>query len=101
MKNETIDAMGAVGSKATVAGASLTGWGWVVSNEFFGMMGVVIALSGLLMNLYYKYKSDRRTALEHAARMAERQMRIDLMRASGKPIMAPTESDYDKLEDAP
>ena len=100
MKNQTLDALSAVGSKATVAGASLTGWGWVVSNEFFGLMGVVIALCGLVMNLYYKYKSDRRVALEHAARMAERQMRLDLMRATQQPIMAPTESDYARLDEA-
>ena len=96
MKTETFEALGGAGGKATVAGAGLTGWGWIVSNEFFGLMGVVIALVGLLMQLYYKRKADVRVAKEfalraeeHAARQAERQMRIELMRATGRPIAAP------------
>lgn len=100
MKSETLDALGATSSKAFVAGATINGWGWLMSNEFYGAMGVLIALAGLAMNLYYKWASNRRVAAEHAARMAERQVRIDLMRATQKPIMPPVESDFDRLEDA-
>ena len=101
MKNDPLETMNAVSAKATVAGASLTGWGYIMSNEFAGFLGVVIAVIGLLLNTYFGAKRDRRAALEHASRMAERQMRIDLMRSTGRPIMEPVESDYAKLEDAP
>lgn len=101
MKNETLDTMNAVGAKATVAGAGLTGWGYVMSNEFAGFLGVLIALAGLLISWYFSVKRDRRAAMDHAARMAERQMRIDLMRSTGRPIMTPTESDLTSLDDAP
>lgn len=99
MKNDPLDSLNAVSAKATVAGASLTGWGYIMSNEFAGFLGVVIAAIGLLLNAYFGLMRNRRAALEHAARMAERQMRIDLMRTTQKPIMAPMESDYAKLED--
>lgn len=99
MKNDPLDSLNAVSAKATVAGASLTGWGYIMSNEFAGFLGVVIAAIGLLLNAYFGIQRNRRAALEHAARMAERQMRIDLMRSTQVPIMAPMESDYAKLED--
>lgn len=101
MKNETLDAMSAVGPKATVAGSGLIGWGYVMSNEFAGFLGVVIAVVGLLFNSYFGIMRHRRASLEHAARMAERQMRIDLMRSTQRPIMTPTESDLTSLDDAP
>ena len=99
MKNDPLDSLNAVSAKATVAGASLTGWGYIMSNEFAGFLGVVIAVIGLLLNAYFSGLRNRRAALEHAARMAERQMRIDLMRSTQVPIMAPMETDYGKLED--
>ena len=108
MKTETLDTIGAYGAKATVTGASLSGWGWVVSNEFFGLMGVAIAVVGLMVQTFYKWKSDRRVAAEYEERRQERlerkqerQVRIDLMRATGKPIAPPPdepESDLAKLE---
>ncbi len=114
MNREALETMSAAGSKATVAGASLTGWGWVVSNEFFGLMGVAIALCGLLMNVYSRRKADARAAAEDArrereyqarqaereARQAERQLRMDLMRITQRPVWPPEEpeSDLAKLE---
>ena len=96
MKRETLDVIGVAGSKATVSGAALTGWGWVTSNEFFGLMGVLIAVMGLLMQVYYKRKNDIRQAREaawrereSALRERESQMRIDLMIATGMPIKPP------------
>lgn len=100
MENETRETMSAVSAKATVAGASLTGWGYIMSNEFAGFLGVLIALVGLLLNAYFGVRRNQRAALEHASRMAERQMRIDLMRSTQRPIMAPTESDFASLDEA-
>ena len=51
MKSETVDAidvtMAAVGTKATYTGAGVTGLGWFLSNEFFGLAGILIGLAGL------------------------------------------------------
>lgn len=101
MKLETLESMASSGSKATVAGAGLTGYGWIVSNEFFGLMGVVIALAGLAMNIYYKHKADARIEREALQRMRERQMRMDLMQATRQPITPPADSDFANLEDLP
>ena len=50
MKNETIDAtMAAIGTKATYTGAGVSGLGWFLSNEFFGLAGVIIGTVGLLI----------------------------------------------------
>ena len=70
MKNDPLETMNAVSAKATVAGASLTGWGYIMSNEFAGFLGVVIAVIGLLLNTYFGAKRDRRAALEHASKLA-------------------------------
>jgi hypothetical protein len=61
MQNETIEAtLAAVGQKTTIAGASTTGFAWLLSNEGLGFLGLVVAVLGLLMNLYFKRKEDKR-----------------------------------------
>lgn len=70
MKNETIDTLGGAGSKAIVAGTSMTSWGWITSNEFFGLVGAMVAIAGLVLTWYYKRESNRRQALEHELRVA-------------------------------
>lgn len=72
MKTETtIEAtMAAVGQKTTVAGASVTGAGWVFSNEFLGLAGLLVAVAGLLVNIYFRWKEDRRQQRKHEAEMA-------------------------------
>ena len=87
MKNETIDAtMAAIGTKAAYTGAGVSGLGWFVSNEFFGLAGVIIGAVGLLITWYYKHKADKRHALENQRREEERAMRMQLMRTSGVPV---------------
>lgn len=50
--------------------------GWVASSAFFGWAGIVIAVLGLLVNLYYrrkehqlKVRDEQRKEAEHHARM--------------------------------
>ena len=73
MKNETIDAidvsMAAIGTKATYTGAGVSGLGWFLSNEFFGLAGVMIGVAGLLITWYYKHKADARLTREHDLRV--------------------------------
>ncbi|WP_398493360.1 holin [Variovorax sp.] len=79
MRNETIDALAAAGSKATATGVGMTGVGWFLSNEFFGLVGAVVAVGGLVLAWYYKREANRRQAVEHELRVARlrRGMRSD------------------------
>ena len=73
MKSETVDAidatMAAVGTKATYTGVGVSGLGWFLSNEFFGLAGILIGAAGLLITWYYKHKANKRHEREHELRM--------------------------------
>lgn len=79
MKSETLDAtLAAVGSKTAYTGASMTGVGWFLSNEFFGLAGLCIGVIGLCINWHFKTKADarerqadERDKLEYEARMRQ------------------------------
>ena len=105
MRKEAVEITSLAGAQATVVGAALNGWGWLLSNEFFGFMGVLIAVCGLLMQQHYKRKSDMRQAKESAwreresaLRERESQIRIDLMIATGMPIKPPLAPDSQPAE---
>lgn len=71
MKNEAVDlTIAAAGSKTTYIGAGVTGLGWFLSNEFFGLVGVLIGVIGLSVNIYFKWHANKRAKIEHEARMA-------------------------------
>ena len=82
MKSETVDAidvtMAAVGTKATYTGIGVSGLGWFLSNEFFGLAGIMIGLAGLMITWYYKHKADKRHTREH-------DLRIEMLRRGRKP----------------
>lgn len=63
MQRETLETTAAaLGSKATYAGSTTSIVGWLMSNEFAVVSGMMLGLVGLLINWYYKRKADRRTA---------------------------------------
>ena len=63
MPREALEATaGAVGSEATYAGLTASVLGWLITNEFAVISGIVLGLAGLTVNWYYKLKADRRTA---------------------------------------
>jgi len=64
-------AMAAFGSKVTYTGASTSLLAWVLSSQFGVLIGVLIGVSGLCVNWYYKHKQDRREEAEHKKRMAQ------------------------------
>lgn len=82
MKSETVDAidvtMAAVGTKATYTGVGVSGLGWFLSNEFFGLAGILIGTAGLLITWYYKHKADVRHTREH-------DLRVDMLRRGRRP----------------
>jgi Bacteriophage holin family, superfamily II-like len=58
-------------NKATFSGVGVTFLGWTTSSNFGMWMGIIIGVSGLLVNLYYKRKSDKRSAEAHQVYMKE------------------------------
>lgn len=77
MKNETIDALGATGTKAIATGAGLTSFGWITSNEFLGLVGATVAVAGFVITWYYKRKSDARQEVVHQLRVARLRKGLD------------------------
>lgn len=72
MSTETFEAaLAAAGSKTAYTGASMSGLGWFLSNEFFGLAGVGIGVIGIYINWHYKHKADLRDRKEYEVRMRQ------------------------------
>ena len=91
MKTETLESIGAAGYKATIAGGSVAVAGKMTATDIATYVGAAVAIIGLLITWYYKREANRRLAAEHALRQQERQIRIDLMRATGRPVRHDTD----------
>ncbi len=65
------------GNKSMVTGAGTSLAGWLASVNWLGVFGALIALAGLLINLYFQIRRDRRESAESAARIAALQDRCD------------------------
>ena len=64
MKQEAYEATAAaVASKATYGGAGGSFAGFMLSNEFVALVGLLIVLAGFLVNWHYRAAQDRRDAL--------------------------------------
>lgn len=77
MKTETIEQVGGAANKVTLAGAGISGWGWLASNEFLGLVGALVAIGGLVVTWYYKREANKRHAAEHQLRMARLRRGMD------------------------
>lgn len=74
----TIDAtLAAVGHRSAQAGGGTTVASWILSSEFGVLVGIVIGVSGLLIQWYYNRKRDKREEAEHALRMVLRKDSLD------------------------
>ena len=70
MQSETIDAaLATAGSKVTYAGGTVAVGSWFLSNQFFGLVGAIGVVVGLLISLHFQRKQDRRNQQEYEARM--------------------------------
>ncbi|MDM0088826.1 MULTISPECIES: holin [unclassified Variovorax] len=59
--NETLElSVAAAASKATYVGAGSITVGWLLSNEFALVLGMLVAIGGFLVNLYYKRRAGER-----------------------------------------
>jgi len=58
-----------VSNKTTVGGVATGIVGWLASVNWLGVSGVLIALLGLLINLYFQIRRDRRETAESKERI--------------------------------
>lgn len=68
MSNTTL---AAAGQNTTALGVGATTAAWFTSNEFLGLAGLAVAVIGLIVNIYYKHKEDKRQRVKHDAEMAQ------------------------------
>ena len=64
-------AVAASASKVMYTGGGVASTGFVLSNEVIGLVGLLIALAGFFVNLYYKRRDDKRLQAFHDAKMAQ------------------------------
>ena len=69
MNNEAINHLATLGDRTAGAGAGLGVFGWLLSSQFIGLAGLVVALIGVLISWHYKHEANRRHVAEHALRM--------------------------------
>ena len=69
MNNEAINHLATLGDRTAGAGAGMGVFGWLLSSQFIGLAGLVVALIGVLISWHYKREANRRHIEEHALRM--------------------------------
>lgn len=83
MNQEAIEAtIATAGSKATYTGSGASVVGWMMSNEFAVLVGLIVGVLGLVVNWWFKLKQDRREQSAHDLRM--REMRDAMLSSSKK-----------------
>lgn len=74
-----VEVIGAsIGNKTMLAGAGTSVLAWLASVNWVGLTGAAVAILGLLVNLYFQHRRDKREAAESAAR-------IEALRAQCRP----------------
>lgn len=69
MSQITDASIAAAASKSTYTGAGLTVTGWLLSSEAAVLVGMILGACGLVVNIMFKIKQDRREEREHQERM--------------------------------
>lgn len=75
-KQETLDqatdlAIASVASKTTYMGATTVGFGWWFTNEAAVISGIVLGTLGLLTNIFFRYRADKREREIHNLKVQE------------------------------
>lgn len=65
-------------NKTTVVGGITSALGWVTQVNWVAVTGIVVAVAGLLVNMYFQLRRDRRESAESAARIAALQEKCNL-----------------------
>ena len=58
-----------VADKLTIAGSASSVLGWLTSSEAGVVIGILIGVTGLAINWYYKHRADKRAEIVHKAAM--------------------------------
>ena len=69
MNRDNIEHITEIAECVTWTGAGTGAAGWLLSSSVIGLIGVGIALAGLLVNWYYKHREDKRREAEWQKRM--------------------------------
>lgn len=96
MKTETIEIIGDIGNKTTIAGGGIAGAGWLTASEFAAIVGAIVAVAGLMITWYYKREANRRWAAEHVLRQEAMLIRVARMRQG---LEVPDDSELGDQED--
>lgn len=82
MEKEVIDTtMTGVGGATTYTGAGTIGLGWLLSSEAAVIYGLIVGLIGIMIQLFFGLRKDRRDAAAHRAEMREHEKRMALLDA--------------------
>jgi hypothetical protein len=69
MKSETLEAVSSVASKATYGGAGTSVIGWLLSSQGSVLIGILVAVIGLIVNLVCRIREEKRRTQRHEAYM--------------------------------
>lgn len=73
-----IEAAGISAANKTMAlGAGFGATGWAAQVNWLGLIGVFVAVVGLLANLYFQHRRDKREKEMHQAKLAALKDRCD------------------------
>ena len=104
MSNTTESVGIAAGKTAVYGGAVTAAASGMTLSEMGVIVGGIVAVLGMIFGQYWAWKrnarqaaADQRDADEAAQRKAERELRMSLMRASGRPVYH-QDTDMGKLE---
>jgi hypothetical protein len=86
MKTETLETIGAAGNKLTITGGALAVAGKWTATDIAAYVGAAVAIIGLLITWYYKREANKRTARYYAMKERESELRIEMMRSTGRPV---------------
>ena len=76
-----VEVVGAsVANKGMLVGGAAGMVGWLSQVNWIGIAGVAVAVVGLMINLYFQVRRDRREAVESAARNEELRERVKALR---------------------
>lgn len=76
MKAETIETVTAVAQKTTIGGSLMALFGGITATDLAAVGGLVLAVLGFAVNLYFQWREDRRKSEEHIIRLASFDRRI-------------------------
>lgn len=66
-----------IASKTTYTAGAASFMGWLASIDILSLVGAFVAVAGLVVNVYFLIRKDRRETIMHKQRVAELQQRME------------------------